>query len=154
MAQAKQKRLYPAPADIEDDFETWSYQQAELLRQRRFTEIDLPNIVEELQSMGSEQRLALMSSYRLLVSHLLKWQFQPERRSTSWQVTIIRERDHIEEREKINHALRNDAKRLVDEVYYKDVREAATETGLAKSAFPADCPYTLEQLRDPDWMPK
>ena len=154
MAQAKEKPLYPVPADIEDDFETWCYQQAELLRQHRFSEADVPNVIEELESMGSEQRLALMSSYRLLISHLLKWQFQPQLRSTSWQVTIGRERDHVAAREKVNHALRHDAVRLVDDVYHKAVREASTETGLPKSSFPADCPYSLDQLRDPDWMPE
>ena len=154
MSQAKQKPLYPDPADIEDDVEAWCYQQAELLRHRRFSELDLPNIIEELESMGSEQRHALTSSYRLLIAHLLKWQFQKEKRSRSWDVTISRERDNIEEREADNQSLADDAKRIVEGVYRKAMREAMKETGLPKNAFPAECPYTLEQLRDPEWMPE
>lgn len=153
MAQAKEKPLFPAPVDIEDDFETWCYQQAELLRHRRFSEVDLPNLVEELDSMGREQRLALTSSYRLLISHLLKWQFQPERRTRSWAVTITRERANIEEREASNKSMAGEAKRIVEEVYGKAVREAMKETELARDAFQADCPYSLDFLRDHDAMP-
>lgn len=153
MAQVKEKPLFPAPADIEDDFEAWAFQQAELLRQRRFSETDLPNIVEELESMGREQRLALTSSYRLLISHLLKWQFQPSHRSRSWAVTITRERANIEEREASSKSLAADAKRIVEDVYGKAVREAMKETDLPRTAFPAECPYSIGFLRDHDAMP-
>lgn len=153
MAQAKEKPLFPAPVDIEDDFEAWCYQQAELLRHRGFSEADLPNIVEELESMGREQRPALTSSYRPLISHLLKWQFQPERRTRSWAVAVTRERANIEEREASNKSLIGEAKRIVEDVYGKAVREAMKETELPRDAFPAECPYSLEFLRDHDAMP-
>jgi len=154
MAQAKEKPLFPRPVDIEDDFGAWSYQQAELLRQRRFAEADFANIIEELESMGREQRLALTSSYRLLISHLLKWQFQPAHRSRSWAVTITRERANIEEREAINPSLAAEVKRIVDDVYPKAVREAIRDTDLPRSDFPAECPYSLAFLRDHDAMPE
>ena len=154
MALAKEKPRFEIPTDYEDDFETWSYEQAELLRQRRFSELDLPNLIEEIESMGSEQRFALQSSYRLVISHLLKWQYQPQLRSTSWDITIGRERDNIAAREEKNHLLRENAKQLVEHVYRSAVREAAMETGLPRGTFPLDCPYTLDQLRDPDWMPE
>ena len=154
MALAKQQPLYADPTDYEDDFETWCYEQAELLRQRRFSEIDLPNVIEELESMGSEQRFALTSSYRLVISHLLKWQYQPERRSSSWEITIVRERGNIADRERKNRALRASAASVVEEAYGYAVREAAKETGLGRDTFPAECPYSVDQLRDPDWMPE
>lgn len=153
MAQAKEKPLYPTPADIEDDFYLWCLQQAETLRQKRFAEADLPNLIEELESMGREQRHALASSYRLLISHLLKWQFQPQLRSRSWAVTISRERANIAEREADNRTLAADAKRIVEEVYRNAVREAVKETDLPGSTFPAECPYSLDFLRDHDRMP-
>lgn len=155
MAEAKRKPpLYPEPADIHDDVFRWCFEQAELLRQHRFTEIDLPNVIEELEDMGSEQRHALAASYRLLVSHLLKWQFQPEMRSRSWDVTIDRERASIEEREADNRSLARSAGEIVEAAYSKAVREATKDMGLPKKAFPTACPYTLEQLRDPEWMPE
>ncbi len=153
MALAKEKPRFEGQTDYEDDFEQWCYEQAELLRQRRFAELDLPNVIEELEDMGKEQRRALSSSYRILIAHLLKWQFQPQLRSRSWEQTIDRERDNIIDREKMNPSLGKDAKRLVEEVYRRAIREAAKETELSRNTFPFDCPYSMEQLRDPDWMP-
>lgn len=153
MPLAKEKPLYIEPTDYEDDFETWCYEQAELLRQRRFAEVDIPNVIEELESMGGEQRSALEASYRLVISHLLKWQYQRQLRSSSWEITIARERDHIARREEKNRALRAGAKQIVEAVYRSAVREAAIETGLERNVFPFDCPYTVDQLRDLEYMP-
>lgn len=63
MPLAKEKPLYARPADIEDDFYAWCYEQAQLLRLRRYAEADLPNIVEELEGMAQNHRSALKSSY-------------------------------------------------------------------------------------------
>ncbi len=153
MAIAKEKPRFQVQTDYEDDFEQWCYEQAELLRQRRFAEVDLPNVIEELEDMGKEQRRALTSSYRVLIAHLLKWQFQPQLRSSSWEVTIDRERDNIVDREKMNPSLGRDTKQIIEAVYRRSVREAAKETELPRNSFPPDCPYTIEQLRDSDWMP-
>ena len=153
MALAKEKPRFEVQTDYEDDFEQWCYEQAELLRQRRFAELDLPNIIEELADMGKEQRRALSSSYRILIAHLLRWQFQPQLRSRSWEQTIYRERDNIIDREKMNPSLGKETKRIIEEVYRRAIREAAKETELPRTTFPFDCPYSIEELRDPDWMP-
>lgn len=153
MGLAKEKPLYEAPTDYEDDVYAWLYEQIELLRQKRINEVDLPNLIEELEDMGSEKLHALESSYRLLIAHLLKWKFQPQMRSSSWEVTIVRERANIERRERESRTLANRAKSIVDGIYRLSVREAVAETGLPRSAFPAECPWTLEELRDEDFMP-
>jgi hypothetical protein len=154
MALAKEKPLYAHPADIEDDFYAWCYEQAQLLRMSRFAEADLPNIIEELEGMAQNHRSALKSSYRLVIVHLLKWQYQPTRRARSWERTVIRERNNIADREEDSETLRKDAGNLVAEVYRRAAHQAARETTLPVSIFPADCPYTIDQLRDPDWMPE
>jgi Domain of unknown function DUF29 len=156
MAQVrvKPKPHEAAPRDYESDFYLWCFEQAELLRRRRFGDLDLPNLIEELQSMGREQRYKLQASYRLLISHLLKWQYQAERRSSCWEITIVGERSHVKDRESDGHALRAQAAEIVDAAYPAARREAQVETGLPKSAFPPECPYTLDQLRDPDWLPE
>ena len=83
MGLAKEKPLYETPTDYEDDVYLWLYEQIELLRQKRIQEVDLPNLIEELEDMGSEKLRALESAYRLLLAHLLKWKYQPQKRSTS-----------------------------------------------------------------------
>ena len=142
------------PARIEEDFAAWCHEQAALLRRRLFADADLPNIIEELESMGREQRHAIASSYRLLIAHLLKWQFQPDRRSRSWAVTITRERANIAEREADNRSLAADAAEIVAAAYPRAVREAMREADLPREAFPATCPYDLAFLRNDDAMPE
>src|SRR3954447_10972521 len=95
-----------APTTYERDFYLWCFEQAELLRLRRFSQADLPNIIEELESMGRSDRRALSSSYRLVIAHLLKWQYQPQLRGSSWEVTLLRERAHIREMEEQSGSLR------------------------------------------------
>lgn len=153
MGLAKEKPLYETPTDYEDDVYLWLCEQIELLRQKRIQEVDLPNLIEELEDMGSEKLHALESAYRLLLAHLLKWKYQPQKRSSSWEITIGRERDNIDGRERESRTLAAQAKSIVERVYRRSVREAAVETGLPRESFPAECPWTLEQLRDEDFLP-
>jgi hypothetical protein len=153
MGRAKERPLFSPAVDYEDDTYLWSFQQAELLRRGRFVEADLANIVEELESMGKRERFKLESSYRLILSHLLKWQFQPELRSRSWRVTLTRERTNVRRRESDSPSLAAIAAEIVRDAYPDAVREAMAETDLPKSAFPAECPYGLAELRDPDFYP-
>jgi hypothetical protein len=153
MALAKEKPLYSDPADIEDDFNAWCYEQAQLLRMRRFAEADLPNVIEELEGMAQNYRSALKSSYRLVIVHLLKWQYEPARRARSWEMTIERERNNVADREEDSQTLKNEAGNLVAELYRRAAHQAATETKLPIGTFPAVCPYSVDQLRDLAWMP-
>ncbi len=104
MGQPKQKPLYDPASDYETDFYLWSYEQSELLRQRRFSELDLPNIIEEIESLGRSDKRALTSAYRVLLQHLLKWQFQPLRRGSSWLNTVSEQRRTIEMLEAVGEA--------------------------------------------------
>jgi hypothetical protein len=153
MARAKEKPLYSNPTDYEDDFYAWTYEQAELLRLGRFSEADVANIIEELETLGRSERKALISSYRLILSHMLKWRYQPSHRSNSWRNTIRRERRQAAKQEKESPALAANADQLLIEAYDDARFEAADETDLPLSTFPAVCPWTLDQIRDPDFLP-
>lgn len=143
-----------APTLYEQDYYLWCFVEADKLRLRKFSELDLPNVIEELESLSKSLGSSLTSGYRLVIAHLLKWQYQPQLRSASWEITISRERTHIEETEKDSSTLRSQAQAIVDSVYRSARHEARIETGLPLSAFPLGCPYTLDQLRDEDWMPE
>jgi hypothetical protein len=153
MVDVKERAASAALTAYDDDFHQWAYEQAELIRRRRFDALDAENVIEELESMGSEQRFALESSYRLLLGHLLKWSHQPSKRSRSWRLTIQRERSNAARRERRNPSLRAKANEIVDEIYPDARREAAIETGLPLDTFPAQCPFTLAQLRDDEYLP-
>ncbi len=72
----------------EEDFYAWALNNADLLRQGRFTEIDVDNIAEELESMGRSERRQLANRLEVLLAHLLKWRYQPARRGNGWRYTI------------------------------------------------------------------
>jgi len=153
MARAKEKPLYSNPTDYEGDFYAWTYEQAQLLRLGRFRDADMPNIIEELETLGRSERKALRSSYRLVLAHLLKWQFQPGRRTRSWTDTIRRERRNIREDEKDSPKLRAVADEIMAEAFEIAREEASEETELSLDTFPVACPWTLDQVRDPDFLP-
>ncbi len=62
------------------------------------------------------------------------------RRARSWDVTIVRERNSIADREEDDRTLRSEAAGIADEVYRRAARLAARGTRLPVATFPADCP--------------
>jgi hypothetical protein len=136
------------------DFHRWCDEQVELLRHRRFGEADVPNIIEELQAMVRSDTRALRSSYRLALMHLLKWRYRPSKRSPSWDTTIDRERDVIDDIEAESPSLRAQSLSYVAGAYPRARRDAAKETGLPLATFPETCPFSLDDLRNPDWLPE
>ena len=82
----------------ETDVVAWATEQAALLRSGQFSAIDIENIAEEILDVGKSEQRELESRMAVLLAHLLKWQFQPERRSSSWEETIRVQRNRIERR--------------------------------------------------------
>ena len=128
----------------EQDYGQWAEMMADLLSQGRFAELDIENLVEEVRDLSKRERDRLLSSLRLIVHHLLKWDHQPERRSRSWQVTIQRERNNIGFYLKDSPSLK---RYLTDEwlreIYSNAKLEAFKETGLD---FPETCPYGIDEV--------
>jgi len=138
----------------ETDFCAWAIQNAQLLREGKLTKIDAEHIAEELESMSASDRRELLNRLQVLLSHLLKHQYQPERRSKSWLLTISHQRTAIERLLEQSPSLRTvlDVNTLT-KVYDKAVRDTVIETDLERHLFPVECPYRLEQILDEDWLP-
>ena len=128
-----------------EDETAWLERMSELVRQRRLTELDLDNLSEYLSDMARRDRREVRSRLVSLMAHLLKWEFQRDRRSGSWRATIITQRQELAELAG-RGVLRNHAEAVLGEAYANAVELAAAETGLAGDTFPEECPYTLEQL--------
>jgi hypothetical protein len=137
----------------ERDPHAWYLRQAALLRARRVADADLENIAEELEDMGRSEAKALRASLRLICLHLLKWQHQPRRRSKSWSNTIARERINAARALSDSPSLRAKLAQLAAEAYEDARREAILETGLPAAAFPASCPYSIEQITAEGFLP-
>jgi hypothetical protein len=141
-------------ADLyETDFAQWALQNAELLRSKRFSEADLEHIAEEIEDLGKRQRDALYSRLMRLQEHLLKWRYQPERRGASWRRTIATQRIGIRRLLEQNPSLKPATAEMAVEAYADATRLAAAATSLSPAVFPADCPFTLDQLLDDEFLP-
>ena len=145
----------PAPdLDLhETDFYAWLSHNAALIRAGRVSEADLVNIAEELEDMGRSEHRALGSHIAVLLLHLLKWQFQPTHRGSSWQLSIDNARDAIEELLNESPSMRGGVPELIENKYRIARRNAVTETGLSARAFPEQCPYTPAQVQMHGYLP-
>jgi hypothetical protein len=142
-------------ASYETDFHAWALHSARLLREGKLTELDAEHIAEELEGMSASERRELLNRLQVLLLHLLKYQYQPERRGKSWLLTINHQRTAIERLLEQSPSLRGllNADILV-KVYGKAVRDAVIETDLEWHLFPTTCPYGLDRILDEDWLPE
>ena len=141
-------------AGYQEDFVLWTQHQAALIRAGRFDLVDWENVAEEIEAMGSRERRELSTRLKVLMMHLLKWQFQPQRRSRSWRATINDQRDEIEQLLHDNPSLRREVEAMIRKRYRIARANAAGETGLALRAFPSRCPYPAEQVLDSAYFPE
>ena len=137
----------------QQDFYAWIYHNIELLRQRKFSEINIDTLIEELESMAKGDRRELRSHFIILIAHLLKWQFEPEHRSRSWRSSILEQRYQILEQLADSPSLKPRLSEAITQAYPGAVKIAMKETELPRSTFPKDCPYRLEELLDEDFYP-
>lgn len=135
------------------DFYTWAIQNVQLIRQCRFSELDMEHIAEELECMGKSEKRELISRLSVLIAHLLKWLFQPELRSNSWQYTIEEQRRCAVDILEDSPGLRHEIEDKLTKAYGNAILIAARETGFGKSHFPEHCPFSLEQILDENFWP-
>jgi hypothetical protein len=130
----------------EDDLYGWVEQQVALLKAGRLSEIDAGNIAEELSDVGGEQYDKLESSIRVIVLHLLKWDFQSERRSRSWMLSIAEHRRRAARVLRKNPSLKAGLDEAVDDAYEDAKGDAARKTNLPNDTFPRVCPYVWNEI--------
>jgi hypothetical protein len=137
----------------DQDLYAWAMHSARLLRERRLEDLDLDHLAEELEAMGKSEQRALESRLTVLLAHLLKWQFQPEKRSKSWQRTLIEQRKRIARLLRDSPSLRPRLADALADAYDSALRLAADETGIDESEFPQTCPYGFDQALDAAFYP-
>lgn len=131
------------------DIALWSDQMVDLLRQGKFDQLDLEHLIDEVSDLGRRERDRLVSSIRLVLHHLLKWQFQLERRSRSWVKTIQRERINVQSYLDDTPSLKRiQTQDWLEKIYQIARKDAALETDLPLSQFPEECPYSWDQVFD------
>jgi Domain of unknown function DUF29 len=138
----------------DQDFYAWTKEQARAVHSKAWDKVDVEHLVEEIESLGSEQEHAVESHLANLLVHLLKWRYQPERRGKSWRQSILVARQRIARRLKRNPSLRPRLPFLLIDAYIDARALAASQTELPLNIFPDQCPWTLEQLQDAGFLPE
>ncbi|MGD0187759.1 MAG: DUF29 domain-containing protein [Roseiarcus sp.] len=140
-------------SNYQRDFYAWANEQAALLRAGQLGRADIENIAEEIASMGRTEKRELVNRLAVLLSHLLKWRFQPALRGNSWRLTIEDQRDQLEDHLGDNPSLKAGLSEAIAAGYRRAILGAARETGLDRSVFPTDCPWSFDQVTDKDFWP-
>ena len=141
-------------ATYKADFNLWIEQTAQLLRSHRWQEVDVKHLIEEVEGLGKSERRSIASQLTRLLLHLLKWQYQSQRRSDSWLDSITDSRTQIELAIEDSPSLKSYPTEQLEESYQRARRQAAKQTGILLSVFPEECPYSLELVLDEDWLPE
>jgi DNA primase len=141
----------------ERDYYGWIERNVHAIREGRVHEVDWANVAEELEDMGKSERRALRSQLARLMSHLLKWSYQPERRRISehsWRATIEHARQSVSELLNESPSFKPQLSQLLLQAYRDAVAEAVAQTNLPKRTFPIDCPWTFNQMMAEDFWPE
>jgi len=140
------------------DFFEWTQHNAELLRRGCLSQADIPHIAEEIADMGSRDQREVRSRLEEIILHLLKWKLQPALRynpsgGSSWLASVNKQRSELEGIFEQSPSLIHHGREAVAKVYARAVRSASAETGIPKRSFPAECPFTFDQLMDAEFLP-
>lgn len=138
----------------DSDFYAWANEQASLLRAGKLSAADIENIAEEIESMGKTEQRELENRLAILLQHLLKWHYQPERRSKSWAATIKVQRRDLTRHLKRNPSLKANLDETIDDAYGDAMLLAVGETDLPESTFPVACPWPFERIMDAEFWPE
>ena len=140
-------------AAYDSDFHLWSQNQAAAIRDGRFAEIDLENVAEEIESLGRSDKREIKSRLEILLIHLLKWQFQPEKRKSGWNSSIVTARLGVADLIDESPSLKNFPAEKLASAYFAARLKAASETRLSVKRFPVECPYSIAEIMDFDFLP-
>lgn len=137
----------PVATLYETDFAAWAEHQAAALKRRDWRSVDIPNLVEEVESMGKQQRAELRSGLTVLLTHLVKLDAQPSMLSQhrSWKLSIIEQRGQVEDHIAANPSLVPYLPEAMLTAFKSARLIAARETGESLRSFPTTCPYTFDE---------
>jgi predicted nucleic acid-binding Zn-ribbon protein len=133
------------------DFYAWTVEQSKLLKEGDLQNLDIINLVEEVESLGKQQRQELENRLVVLLGHLLKWDCQPDRQSKSWKATIREQRRAVQRLIKQNPSLKPYLDEAIAIAYESALDLVVRETPLDYPDLPTNCPYSPDQLFDPDF---
>jgi hypothetical protein len=136
------------------DFNLWIEQTVNQLKNGDLQDLDRQNLIDEIESMGRNDKREVKNRLIVLFMHLLKWQYQPEKRTSSWISTINEQRRQISTVLEDSPSLKPYLAEVFSKCYQLACNDASKETNLPKITFPSDCPFSSEQVLDADYFPE
>lgn len=137
----------------EQDFYTWTQEQARLLREGNLERLDLVHLIEEVEDMGKSELRGYSRYLALIAAHLLKWEYQPERRGASWEKSIRAYRKKARSELKKNPGFKSRMEEIAQNIAFDAIAEAAKDMGDYAERLPEECSYTIEQILDEEFWP-
>ena len=138
----------------ESDYYLWLEHTARLISEGKFSEVDTANLIEEIADMGRSEKKAVKSNLIIVLLHLLKYKYQPEKRSNSWKASIREHRRRLRDDFQASPSLKRYMTSVFEECYQDSRELAADETGLPLDTFPLKSPFTAELVLNPDYLPQ
>ncbi|BBD58586.1 hypothetical protein NIES2109_13620 [Nostoc sp. HK-01] len=138
----------------EIDYLQWIEATVKKLQSQDYANVDWKNLIEEIADMGRSERRSLKSNLIVILLHLLKWQFQPEHRSGSWEASIIEHRRRVNEALHESPSLKSYIDGIFAECYAQAIKQAKAETGLPIESFPSVCPYKILDVTNDEYLPE
>lgn len=137
----------------ETDYLRWIETTAEKLRVQDYSNIDWENLIEEIEEMERSERRSLESNLIVVLTYLLKWQYQSESRGGSWKGSITEHRRRIRKALEESPSLKPYLEEVFAGCYLDAVAQASAETELPAETFPQSCPYTSIGILDSNFLP-
>lgn len=138
----------------EEDYCLWIETTINQLDNGKLAEVDLINLIEELANLVKSEKRALESNLEVILMHLLKYQYQPKKRSNSWRYTILEHRDRVERIIEDSPSLKSYLYQIFDRCYSKARKKASVKTGLSIETFPSEFLFTIEETLNSDYLPQ
>lgn len=135
------------------DYLLWLEETIEKLQKKDYKAVDWENLLAEIEAMGRSEKRALESNLIVLLIHLLKWQYQPEKRSGSWERSILEHRRRIKKALQESPSLKPYLTSIISESYCEAIKQTKAETRLSLDTFPAQCPYPLITMLEDNFLP-
>ncbi len=146
MAETIVNRLPGLHRAYASDYCGWVEDTARAIEEGRFGEIDRAALADEVRDLGKSERRELKSALEVLLMHMLKSRYHPERQTRSWQASINVQRRQVAEFLEDSSSLQPEVQRFIEVAYERARITAAEETGLGLDLFPEVCEWTVAEV--------
>ena len=138
----------------ETDFNLWLEETARLLKENKFEQLDIENLIEEIEAVGRSEKKGFRSNLEILLLHLLKWKYQQNQRSGSWERSIIEHRNRVLDELQDSPSYKPYYEQIFNKCYQNARKYAEAETGLSIKTFPEICPFSKIEVLTIDYLPE